>query len=103
MKEGLSPNPTPNSLDAQHSIIAYACNANEALSGDLNALYLPHLAALLGKMTCVANGFTPSDREHGKHSEAAYLMPHESALSIFGLNPNGALRPSSRPATGKWA
>jgi hypothetical protein len=87
MKEGLSPSPTPNSLDAQHNIIAYACSANEALSGGLNALYLPHLAALLGKMTCVANGFTPSDREHGKHLEAAYLMPHESALSVFGLSP----------------
>jgi hypothetical protein len=87
MKEGLSPSPTPNSLDAQHSIIAYACSANEALSEELNALYLPHLAALLGKMTCVANGFTPSDREQGKHLVGAYLMPHESALSVFGLSP----------------
>ena len=71
----------------QHSIIAYACTPSEPLSEGLGTLNLPHLATLLGKMTCVSQGFTPTDLENEKHPEAAYLMPHESALNLWGLSP----------------
>ena len=87
MKDGLNPRHTPASLGVQHSVIAYASSPNEPLSQDLGALNLPCLASLLGKMTCVSQGFTPIDLQGGKQSEAAYLMPHESVLSLWGLSP----------------
>ena len=87
MKDGLNPRHTPASLGVQHSVIAYASSPNEPLSQDLGALNLPCLASLLGKMTCVSQGFTPMDLQGGKQSEAAYLMPHESVLSLWGLSP----------------
>ena len=87
MKDGLTPHPVPAGLDMQHSIIAYACTPSEPLSEGLGTLNLPHLATLLGKMTCVSQGFTPTDLEHEKHPEAAYLMPHESVLNLWGLSP----------------
>ena len=41
----------------------------------------------MGKKTCVSQGVTPTDLEHEKHPEAAYLMPHESVLNLWGLSP----------------
>ena len=87
MKDGLTPHPAPAGLNMQHSIIAYACNPSEPLSEGLGTLNLPHLATLLSKMTCVSQGFTPTDLESGKHPEAAYLMPHESVLNLWNLTP----------------
>jgi hypothetical protein len=87
MKDGSTQRQIPASPGVNHSIIAYACTPHESLTQGLLTLQLPHLTRLLAKMTCVSEGVTPMDLEGGKHLEAAYLMPHESALSLWGLRP----------------
>jgi hypothetical protein len=87
MNHGLTSSPVPDSQGEPHSIIAYACGASEPLIQGLNTLNLPHLAALLGKMTCVSQGSTATDLVAGKFPESAYLMAHESVLNLWNHQP----------------
>ena len=87
MNHGFTSSPAPDSQGEPHSIIAYACGASEPMTQGLSTLYLPHLAALLGKMACVSQGNTSTDLVAGKFPESAYLMAHESVLNLWNRQP----------------
>lgn len=87
MNDGLTSGQYPAKQGVQHSVIAYASSTSQPLTQALSTLYLPQLAALLGKMTCVSKGASPLEPLAGKFPEPSYLMPHESVLNLWELQP----------------
>lgn len=82
MNAGLIHTPHLSHESVQHGIIAFAGSSAAPLQSALDTLYLPHLHKLLAQMTCVAKSSDSAD------SHSAYLMPHERATSLWGLNPH---------------
>ena len=78
--------PPKDSLN--HGIIAYASSPAAPLQGALDTLYLPHLAELLGKLTCVSKGVVPTELPHDTSQSDAYLLPHEIAMGLWGQSPH---------------
>ena len=80
-----SPRVNEGQAPAPHGVIAHAVQApegmNKSIEDALASLYLPNLQNLLGRMACVSKFTMP------EQGQRAFLMPHEAAPQLLGINP----------------
>jgi hypothetical protein len=91
MNAGFSAFPHAPSATAQHWVIAYASSGKAALNEALDTLYLPNLQNLLRQMACVSRSSILTQ------GDDAFLMPHESACEIWGIQPTSGAQACITP------
>ena len=91
MNAGFSAFPHAPSATAQHWVIAYASSGKAALNEALDTLYLPNLQNLLRQMACVSRSSVLTQ------GDDAFLMPHESACEIWGIQPTSGAQACITP------